>query len=77
MISTELRTDPITGRVVAIDLDPVIRRDEFELEPVRLEDAPAQCPLCEGREAEAGAEILAWREGGPANVPGWSVRKVR
>lgn len=76
MITTELRTDPITGRTVAIDKGPFKRRDDFELEPVRLEDAPTQCPLCEGREADAGAEILAWREGGPANVPGWSVRVV-
>lgn len=76
MVTTELRTDPITGRTVAIDLGPFTRRDDFELGPVRLEDPPAACPLCEGREAEAGPEILAWREGGPANVPGWSVRVV-
>jgi UDPglucose--hexose-1-phosphate uridylyltransferase len=76
MVTTELRTDPITGRTVAIDLGAFRRRDDFELEPVRLEDAPAECPLCEGREADAGPEILAWREGGPANVPGWSVRVV-
>jgi UDPglucose--hexose-1-phosphate uridylyltransferase len=76
LITTELRTDPITGRLVAIDLGPFKRRDDFDLEPVRLEDSPAQCPLCEGREADAGPEILAWREGGPANVPGWSVRVV-
>ena len=76
MVTTELRTDPITGRLVAIDLGPFRRRDDFELEPVRVDDAPAACPLCEGREADAGAEILAWREGGPANVPGWSVRVV-
>ena len=76
MVETELRTDPITGRIVAIDLGPFKRRDDFELEPVRLEDPPSACPLCEGREADAGPEILAWREGGPANVPGWSVRVV-
>jgi UDPglucose--hexose-1-phosphate uridylyltransferase len=76
MVTTELRSDPITGRVVAIELGPFKRRDDFELEPVRLEDAPPACPLCEGREADAGPEILAWREGGPANVPGWSVRVV-
>jgi UDPglucose--hexose-1-phosphate uridylyltransferase len=76
MVTTELRTDPITGRTVAIDIGVFKRRDDFDLEPVRLDDAPAQCPLCEGREADAGAEILAWREGGPANVPGWSVRVV-
>jgi UDPglucose--hexose-1-phosphate uridylyltransferase len=76
VIATELRTDPITGRIVAIDLGPFRRRDDFELEMVRLEDAPSRCPLCEGREGDAGPEILAWREGGPANVPGWSVRVV-
>lgn len=76
MTSTEFRTDPITGRTVVIDLGTFKRRDDFDLEPVRLEDAPSQCPLCEGREADAGAEILAWREGGPANEPGWSVRVV-
>ena len=76
MTSTEFRTDPITGRTVVIDLETFKRRDDFDLEPVRLEDAPSQCPLCEGREADAGAEILAWREGGPANEPGWSVRVV-
>ena len=76
MVTTELRTDPITGRMVAIDLDPFKRRDDFEIMPARVEDLPSQCPLCEGREAEAGPEVLAWREGGPANVPGWSVRVV-
>jgi UDPglucose--hexose-1-phosphate uridylyltransferase len=76
MVTTELRTDPITGRMVAIDLGPFKRRDDFDLEPARLEDPPAHCPFCEGREANAGAEILAWREGGPANAPGWSVRVV-
>jgi len=76
MVATELRTDPITGRTVAIDLGPFRRRDDFDLQPARLDDPPAQCPFCEGREAQAGPEILAWREGGPANLPGWSVRVV-
>ena len=76
MVTTEIRTDPITGRTVAIDIGRYRRRDDFDLGPVRLEDPPAACPLCEGREGDAGPEILAWREGGPANVPGWSVRVV-
>jgi UDPglucose--hexose-1-phosphate uridylyltransferase len=73
---TEIRRDPITGRSVVIDRAPFTRRTDFDLEPARLEDAPAACPLCEGREGEAGPEILAWREGGAANTPGWSVRVV-
>jgi UDPglucose--hexose-1-phosphate uridylyltransferase len=76
MVTTEIRRDPITGRSVVIDRAPFKRRDDFDLQPVRLEDPPAACPFCEGREADAGSEILAWREGGPANVPGWSVRVV-
>ena len=59
-----------------IDRAPFKRRSDFDLEPSRLDDVRAVCPLCEGREAEAGPEILAWREGGPANVPGWSVRVI-
>ncbi len=76
MVTTEIRRDPITGRSVVIDRGSFRRRDDFDLEVARLDDAPAACPLCEGREGDAGAEILAWREGGPANVPGWSVRVV-
>jgi UDPglucose--hexose-1-phosphate uridylyltransferase len=76
LVTTEIRRDPFTGRSVVIDRAPFTRRDDFNLEPARLEDVAAACPLCEGREAEAGPEILAWREGGPANVPGWSVRVV-
>lgn len=76
MVTTEIRRDPITGRTVVIDRAGTRRRDDFDLEPARLDDAPSACPLCEGREADAGPEILAWREGGPANVPGWSVRVV-
>ena len=76
MVTTEIRRDPITGRSVVIDCLAFRRRDDFDLEPVRLDDVPSACPFCEGRESDAGPEILAWREGGPANVPGWSVRVV-
>lgn len=76
MVTTELRRDPVTGRSVLIDLEPQKHPDDFLLEPVRLDDAPAACLFCEGREADAGPELLAWREGGPANTPGWSVRVV-
>jgi UDPglucose--hexose-1-phosphate uridylyltransferase len=76
MVATEIRRDPITGRSVVIDRSPFTRRDDFHIVPARPEDGPGVCALCEGREADAGPEILAWREGGPANVPGWSVRVV-
>src|SRR5688572_9734062 len=75
-VATEIRRDPITGRTVVIDRAPFKRRSDFDLEPARVDDVPAACPLCEGREGEAGPEILAWREGGLANMPGWSVRVI-
>jgi len=87
-VATEIRRDPITGRTVVIDRAPFRRRDDFDLEPPRhpiaqkprdggpSDDVPSACPFCEGREADAGPEILAWREGGPPDVSGWSVRVV-
>jgi len=76
MVNTELRRDPITGRSVVIDLGPHPHPHDFLLEAVRLDDRTPECPFCEGREGEAGPELLAWREGGPANTPGWSVRVI-
>ena len=48
MVTTELRTDPITGRAVAIDLGPFKRRDDFELEPVRLDGCAGGVPALRG-----------------------------
>lgn len=76
MVTAELRRDPITGRAVIIDRSTDKRRDDFLLEPVRVGDPAASCPLCEGHEAETGAEVLAWRDGGSADGPEWSVRVV-
>ena len=75
-MATELRTDPITGTMVAIDVGGPSSRGDFEVMPVTNGDAPESCPLCEGHEHEAGSEILAWRDGTAANGPGWSVRVV-
>lgn len=76
MIATEIRRDPITGRTVVIERGSAKRRDDFDIEPVGLGDAAEACPLCEGHEEAAGPEIAAWRDEGPANGPGWSVRVV-
>ncbi len=76
MVETELRRDPITGRSVLIDLTAQPHPNDFLLEPVRQDDEPAACPFCEGREGNAGPEVLAWREHSAANAPGWSVRVV-
>ncbi|MDP2054905.1 MAG: galactose-1-phosphate uridylyltransferase [Acidobacteriota bacterium] len=88
MVETELRRDPITGRSVVIDRSPYPHPSDFVLEPLHADVASAgnvasgfsrttpTCPFCEGKEADAGAELLAWRDGGVAGEPGWSVRVV-
>jgi len=80
MVGTELRRDPVTGRSVLIDLDPPPHRDDFVVEAADVASGFSrtnpQCAFCEGHESEAGPELLAWREGGSANTPGWSVRVV-
>ena len=75
-MATELRTDPITGTMVAIEVGGPSSRQDFEMGPVATGDASEACPLCEGHEHEAGSEILAWRDGTAANGPGWQVRVV-
>ena len=34
------------------------------------------CPFCEGHEAMTPPEVLAYRDGGKPNGPGWSIRCV-
>lgn len=72
---SEWRADPVTGRWVVIAADEPLRRRDFDLDPVIPIDE-AYCPLCEGEEAVAGAEIAAVRDGTPPNEPGWRLRVV-
>jgi len=74
MVTTELRRDPITGRSVLIDLVPDPHPTDFLIEAGAPGASP--CAFCEGREADTGLELLAWRDSGAANEPGWSVRVV-
>ncbi|MBA3271176.1 MAG: galactose-1-phosphate uridylyltransferase [Acidobacteria bacterium] len=69
---SELRRDPITGRTVIIAPER-LRPMALPLETLR----GGSCPFCEGREAIAGREILAWRTPDhPHNGGGWRVRVV-
>jgi UDPglucose--hexose-1-phosphate uridylyltransferase len=72
---SEWRADPVTGQwtLVADEL-PLARRDYVLEGGSHPLDTP--CPLCEGREATAGREILAVRNGSPADGPGWQLRVV-
>jgi UDPglucose--hexose-1-phosphate uridylyltransferase len=71
----ELRKDPITGRWVIIATDRAKRPGDFIRQPV----PPAQqtvCPFDAGHENKTPPEVLAYRNGGGRDQPGWRVRVV-
>ena len=73
---SELRRNPITGSWVVIAPGRSRRPEDFAPQPVGALDGD-MCPFCEGQEAIAGHELLAWRPGGGiADGPGWRVRVV-
>lgn len=73
---SELRRDPVTGHWVIIAPERSRRPEDFAPQPVGALDGDL-CPFCEGQEAIAGRELLAWRpHGGQVNGPGWRVRVI-
>ncbi|MBN2170753.1 MAG: galactose-1-phosphate uridylyltransferase [Candidatus Krumholzibacteriota bacterium] len=70
----ELRKDPVIGRWVVISTE----RGKRPLDFGRREATPRSglCPFCEGNEDKTPPEILAFRDGGKPNSPGWRVRVV-
>ncbi|MBV8905635.1 MAG: DUF4931 domain-containing protein, partial [Acidobacteriia bacterium] len=71
----ELRKDPITGRWVAIATDRAKRPGDFIRQPV----PPATqkiCPFDYGNEHKTASEIVAYRNSGGRDQPGWRVRVV-
>ena len=70
----ELRKDPIIGRWVIIATErarrPMDAGFESERKPQGL------CPFCPGHENLTPPEILAFRDGAPANQPGWKLRVI-
>jgi UDPglucose--hexose-1-phosphate uridylyltransferase len=71
----ELRKDPITGRWVIIANDRAKRPGDF----IRQRVAPASgrvCPFDYGNERKTPPEILAYRNSGARDEPGWRVRVV-
>lgn len=69
----EYRRDPVTGHWVLFATERAYRpqqsRSSNELDAT-------DCPFCVGHEKETPLEVLAERESGPPNGPGWSVRVV-
>jgi UDPglucose--hexose-1-phosphate uridylyltransferase len=73
---SDLRRDPVTGRWVVIAPERTRRPQDFRPIPVGAIGGDL-CPFCEGQEAIAGRELLAWRDPGSApDGPGWQVRVV-
>lgn len=70
----ELRKDPIVGRWVIIASERAARPTDFKVQA----DAPngGICPFCPGNEHLTPPEIIAYRDGGSPNGPGWSLRVV-
>lgn len=72
----ELRKDPITDRWVIISTDRARRPSDFVRETVPVKGSGRFCPFCPGNEGKTPPEVLAYRNGGGANQPGWSLRVV-
>jgi UDPglucose--hexose-1-phosphate uridylyltransferase len=70
-----LRKDPITGRWVIIATDRAKRPSDF----IRQSQPPASaaiCPFDYGNEHKTPPEVLAYRNSGGRDEPGWRVRVV-
>ncbi len=71
----EFRKDPVTGRWVIIATDRSRRPADFN----RLSVIPKGdrfCPFCPGNEQKTPPEVLAYRQSGGPNEPGWTLRVV-
>ena len=71
----ELRKDPITGRWVIIATDRAKRPSDF----IRATVPPAMskvCPFDYGNEPKTPPELLAYRNHGARDEPGWRVRVI-
>jgi len=71
----ELRKDPVTGRWVIIATDRAKRPNDFIRQPVPSPSARV-CPFDYGNESRTPPEIMAYRDSGAHDEPGWRVRVV-
>jgi UDPglucose--hexose-1-phosphate uridylyltransferase len=72
---SEIRKDSIVDRWVIIAKNRASRPNEYE--SVRQHHTDKPCPFCEGNEALATPEIVAYRDAGSKpNQPGWRVRVI-
>jgi len=70
----ELRKDPIVGRWVIISSERGKRPSDWTNEPnIKV---GGFCPFCPGNEDRTPPEIMAFRNNGKPNEPGWRIRVV-
>lgn len=71
-----LRQDPITRQWVIFATERAQRPDEFRRKEDRegLPSYRESCPFCSGNESQTPPEVLAYRDSGEANGPGWCLR---
>jgi UDPglucose--hexose-1-phosphate uridylyltransferase len=72
----ELRQDPTTREWIIISTERTKRPHDFRRSEARraLPEREDPCPFCPGNEGSTPAEVLAKRDSGHANAPGWRVR---
>ncbi|MGA2324821.1 MAG: galactose-1-phosphate uridylyltransferase [Bryobacteraceae bacterium] len=71
----EFRKDPVTGRWVIIATDRSRRPADFSRQQV-IPKGDRFCPFCPGNEQKTPPEVLAYRQSGGLNEPGWTLRVV-
>ena len=73
---SQLRRDPITGRWIIVNYEKAIEPEEFSFEKVVKENNIEKCPFCPGNEKMTPPEIVAHRNVGAPDTPGWTIRVV-
>lgn len=71
----ELRKDPVIGRWVIVATDRAKRPTDFSRDHVVVRGGRF-CPFCPGNESKTPPEVLAYRQSGAANTPGWNLRVI-
>lgn len=74
----ELRQDPTTKEWIIIATERAKRPHDFRRFKRREPRPPFEegCPFCPGREQQTPSEVLAYREAGGVDSPGWTVRVI-
>jgi UDPglucose--hexose-1-phosphate uridylyltransferase len=73
VVMSDLRHDPVTGRVVIMAADRATRPHTLAQADRDEDRGPEECPFCPGHESMTPPEILRTGDG-VAGEPGWRVR---